>query len=164
MFNIAQPSAEDLITRLLDLILDQNDPERAFVKFADNDQLVLLINNQGGMSALEMGAVADETLTQLESRGIVPVRIFNGPFMGSMNMPGVSISLLNLTNVSAETNIPIDTLLELIDAPHRSSAWPSNANLRPVPKGLQRKRQDQYTEVEEEKKEKVKGGPKIISE
>jgi hypothetical protein len=35
------------------------------VKFKDGDDLVLLVNNQGGMSALEMGAVVDETLTQL---------------------------------------------------------------------------------------------------
>ena len=65
MFNIPQPSGEELITRLLDLILKQDDPERSFVKFKDGDDLVLLVNNQGGMSALEMGAVVDETLTQL---------------------------------------------------------------------------------------------------
>lgn len=53
------------MTRLLDLILKQDDPERSFVKFKDGDDLVLLVNNQGGMSALEMGAVVDETLTQL---------------------------------------------------------------------------------------------------
>jgi len=47
------------------LILKQDDPERSFVKFKDGDDLVLLVNNQGGMSALEMGAVVDETLTQL---------------------------------------------------------------------------------------------------
>jgi dihydroxyacetone kinase len=50
---------------LLDLILNQDDPERAYVKFKDGDELVLLVNNQGGMSSLEMGAVIDETLNQL---------------------------------------------------------------------------------------------------
>jgi hypothetical protein len=65
VFNIPQPSGEELITRLLDLILNQDDPERSFVKFKEGDDLVLLVNNQGGMSALEMGAVVDETLSQL---------------------------------------------------------------------------------------------------
>lgn len=66
MFNVSpQPSASDLIAKMLDLILNQEDPERAFVKFKEGDDLVLLVNNQGGMSALEMGAVVDETLTQL---------------------------------------------------------------------------------------------------
>lgn len=72
MFNIPQPSGEELITRLLDLILKQDDPERSFVKFKDGDDLVLLVNNQGGMSALEMGAVVDETLTQLGTY-IIPI-------------------------------------------------------------------------------------------
>lgn len=65
MFNIPQPTAEEFIAKLLDLILNQEDPERAFVKFAKDDKLVLLVNNMGGMSTLEMGAVVDETLTQL---------------------------------------------------------------------------------------------------
>lgn len=65
MFNIPQPPAEEIITKLLDLILNQEDPERAFVKFKEGDELVLLVHNQGGMSYLEMGAVVDETLIQL---------------------------------------------------------------------------------------------------
>ena len=65
MFNIAQPSGEELIEKMLKLVLDQNDPERSFVKFANGDELVLLINNQGGMSNLELGAAVDETLNQL---------------------------------------------------------------------------------------------------
>jgi dihydroxyacetone kinase len=50
---------------MLDLCLKQDDPERSFVKFKDGDDLALLCNNQGGLSALEMGAVLDETLSQL---------------------------------------------------------------------------------------------------
>ena len=65
VFNIPQPPADEFITKLLDLILNQDDPERAFVTFKDGDELVLLVHNQGGMSYLEMGAVVDETLNQL---------------------------------------------------------------------------------------------------
>ena len=50
---------------MLDLILNQEDPERAFVTFKNDDELVLLVNNQGGMSELELGAIVDEVLTQL---------------------------------------------------------------------------------------------------
>ena len=55
---------------MLDLVLNQDDPERAYVKFKDGDELVLLVHNQGGMSSLEMGAVVDETLNQLGSQCI----------------------------------------------------------------------------------------------
>ena len=50
---------------MLKLICDQNDPERAFVKFDKDDDSVLLINNYGGLSNLELGALAQETLAQL---------------------------------------------------------------------------------------------------
>ncbi|EIW70120.1 hypothetical protein TREMEDRAFT_29967 [Tremella mesenterica DSM 1558] len=164
VFNVAQPSEEEIIKRMLDLILDQDDPERAFVKFKPDDQIVLLINNQGGMSMLEMGAVADETLNQLESRGIIPARIFNGPFMGSMNMPGMSISLLNLTNVSEECGLSIEELLELIDAPHNSPGWPATQNMYPVPDFLaRRKREEHFTEVDAEPRKEVSKGPKLIA-
>jgi dihydroxyacetone kinase len=59
------PSVEDLISQLLTLICDQNDPERAFVKFNETDDTVLLINNYGGLSNLELGALTQETLSQL---------------------------------------------------------------------------------------------------
>ena len=65
VFNIAHPSGEDLIAQMLDLVLKQDDPERSFVEFKKGDEIVLLLNNQGGMSTLEMGAILDETLNQL---------------------------------------------------------------------------------------------------
>jgi dihydroxyacetone kinase len=131
------------------------------------------------MSALEMGAVVDETLSQLgtsplsrlretakvtiESRGITPRRILNGPFMGSMNMPGISLTLLNLTNVSEETSVSTDKLLELLDAPHNTPAWPTTAGVYPLPKELEgRGRKDAWVEVEKEEKVVRKEGNKII--
>ena len=162
MFNIAQPSGEAMITQMLDLILNQEDPERAFVKFKKDDELVLLVNNQGGLSNLEMGAVVNETLDQLEAQGIIPKRVFQGCFMGSMNMPGVSLSLTNLTNISDDTGIATSRLLELIDAPHTSFAWPATQNIYPLPTKLEgRKRQDAFTEVEDEGKHAIPAGPKL---
>jgi dihydroxyacetone kinase len=60
-----QPSSTDLIARMLKLILDKDDAERAFVPFDASDDVVLLVNNMGGMSVLEMYAVVDEALVQL---------------------------------------------------------------------------------------------------
>lgn len=65
---------EDLISQLLSLICDPNDPERAFVKFNKGDDTVLLINNYGGISNLELGALTHETLVQLGKLRIAPVK------------------------------------------------------------------------------------------
>ncbi|WVQ95651.1 dihydroxyacetone kinase [Kwoniella sp. CBS 9459] len=166
VFNIPTPAPEDFIKQLLDLLLKQDDPERSYVKFEKGDELVLLVNNQGGMSALEMGAVVDEVLVQLESRDIIPVRILNGPFMGSMNMPGISLSLLNLNNVAADCPfVNTDRLLELLDAPHNSVAWPATSQIYPLPEGLRgRKREEQFTEVEEEREEIETGGAQLLAD
>jgi len=56
---------EDLIKKCLSLLCDPADAERAFVKFEHDDSVVLVINNYGGISNLELGALTDEILTQL---------------------------------------------------------------------------------------------------
>lgn len=57
---------------MLDLVLNQEDEERSYVKFKHGDEVVLLLNNQGGLSTLEMGAILDETLTQLGQSKTTP--------------------------------------------------------------------------------------------
>lgn len=56
---------EGLIQYCLKLLCDPADEERYFVTFEKGDSTVLVINNYGGMSNLELGALTDETLTQL---------------------------------------------------------------------------------------------------
>jgi dihydroxyacetone kinase len=80
-----------------------------------------------------------------------------------MNMPGISLTLLNLTNVSEETSIPVDQLLDMLDAPHNSPAWPTTQNMYPVPKELaSRKRQDAWVDVAKEEKPPRKESKKIL--
>lgn len=83
--------------------------------------------------------------------------------MGSMNMPGISLSLLNLTNVAQEcSGISTAQLIDLIDAPHNSAAWPATQNFYPLAKGMEGKsRHDRFTEVEQEEKKVETGGPKL---
>jgi dihydroxyacetone kinase len=59
------PPVEDLIDHCLKLLCDQNDRERAFVQFKPDEIIVLLVNNYGGLSNLELGALTHETISQL---------------------------------------------------------------------------------------------------
>ena len=59
------PSIEDLIAQLLKFVCDPSDPERGYVNFGKDDDVVLLINNYGGLSNLELGALTQEVLDQL---------------------------------------------------------------------------------------------------
>ncbi|KAK7959331.1 uncharacterized protein PG986_004185 [Apiospora aurea] len=120
------PPVEDLVSHCLKLLCDPNDPERSFVEFHDNDAVVLLINNYGGVSNLELGALTDETILQLgRTWNIKPARILSGSFETSLNGPGFSISLCNLTNAANEVSAPAEELLDLLDMKTDAVHWPN---------------------------------------
>jgi dihydroxyacetone kinase len=120
------PSVEDLIERCLKLLCDESDAERAFVKFERDDEIGLLVNNYGGLSVLELHALADEIQMQLSSRwNIKPCRTLFGAFETSLNAPGFSISLCNLTAAARQANQPVATLVQHFDSTTTAVSWPN---------------------------------------
>lgn len=108
-----------LVGKMLSQLLDQKDSDRAFLNVNSNE-VVLLINNLGGVSVLELGGITAEVVTQLEKDyGIRPVRILSGTYMTSLNGLGFSISLLNVVN----TDIGGPSMIQLLDAPCEATGW-----------------------------------------
>lgn len=109
----------ELVSKMITQLLDQEDKDRAFVKVNSNE-VVLMVNNLGGVSVLEMGGITAEVVSQLdEKHGIRPVRILSGTYMTSLNGLGFSISLLNVVN----TDIGGPSMIELLDAPSEVVGW-----------------------------------------
>ncbi|KAH8826708.1 Dak1 domain-containing protein [Flagelloscypha sp. PMI_526] len=157
-----QPDHTELISLMLKYILDKDDPERSFVPFNAGDEVVLLVNNMGGLSVQELYGVVDETLSQLEKVGIVPARVFSGTFFGSLNAPGFSLSLLNISLVT-ESISSISELLELVDAPHNAAAWPAHPHYPISDKVANRPRAARVIDIPAEEKVLHHGGPKIFT-
>lgn len=111
-----------LVKIMLGQMLDQSDKDRAYVKVEKTDETILLINNFGGVSNLELGAIINEVVIQLENNyGLKPRRIVQGTLFGSLDGPGFIVSILKL----ADTGLgPGKSLLELIDAPANAIGWP----------------------------------------
>ena len=108
-----------LVKTMLKYMLDQSDKDRAFLQLSKGDDTVLLINNLGGVSPLEMGGITAEVVNQLEeSYGIKPKRLLSGTFMTSLNGLGFSISLLKLADSGVSSS-----LLDLLDAPAEATGW-----------------------------------------
>ncbi|KAH7033365.1 Dak1 domain-containing protein [Microdochium trichocladiopsis] len=108
-----------LVKKMLAQLLDQNDKDRAFVNVNSNE-VVLLVNNLGGVSVLELGGITTEVVKQLGSGwGISPVRILSGTYMTSLNGLGFSISLLNVVN----TDIGGPSMIQLLDYPCEATGW-----------------------------------------
>ncbi|RFU27276.1 hypothetical protein B7463_g9065, partial [Scytalidium lignicola] len=109
----------DMVKKMLEQLLDQSDKDRGFLKVNSNE-VVLMVNNLGAVSVLELGGITAEVVAQLEkSYNIKPVRILSGTYMTSLNGLGFSISLLNVVN----TNLGGPTLLQLLDAPSEVTGW-----------------------------------------
>lgn len=58
---------------------------------------------------------------------ISPVRIYTGIFETSLNGPGFSVTLGNLTGIATTMEIPVDEIIAMLDAPTTAPAWPKNA-------------------------------------
>jgi dihydroxyacetone kinase len=121
------PSVPDLIASLLPLLLSQEDKERAFVPFAGNDDVILVVNNLGGISNLEL-SYATEVATNIlkEKYNISPARTITGAFITALNGPGFSLTLLNASRARAAVEGHPD-ILGLFDAPARASGWNQHA-------------------------------------
>ncbi|CAK4031204.1 Dihydroxyacetone kinase 1 [Lecanosticta acicola] len=121
------PPVEDLVGDMLQYCLDPHDADRAFVAFEPDDVVCLLINNFGGMSNLEIDALTTVTRRVLaRDWNITPRRVYAQCFETSLNAPGWSISLLNVSGIERETKTTVTTLLHLLDLDTKAPAWPKN--------------------------------------
>ncbi|KAK9476113.1 Dak1 domain-containing protein [Lipomyces japonicus] len=120
------PPIDDLTSELLKYLLDQTDLDRAFVPFnADADEIVLLVNNLGGISTLELRAITQVAITILKRDwNITPTRVLAGTFITSLNAPAFSLTLFNASNTAAQAGLPVAQVLELFDAPTDALCWP----------------------------------------
>lgn len=111
---------KELVGKMLKQLLDTSDEDRGFLNVNSNE-VVLLVNNLGGVSPLEMGGIVTEVVMQLGEKpyGIKPVRILSGTYMTSLNGLGFSISLLNVVN----TDIGGPGMIELLDYPCEATGW-----------------------------------------
>jgi dihydroxyacetone kinase len=70
---------------MLSYITNTSDTERAFLPFKHDgkDRVVLLVNNLGGVSELELGLITQQALAVLEEQKITVDRVNAGSFMVS---------------------------------------------------------------------------------
>ncbi|KAL8683856.1 MAG: hypothetical protein Q9224_001148 [Gallowayella concinna] len=110
-----------LVKTMLAQLLDQHDEDRAYVKIEKGDDTVLLVNNYGGTSNLELSGVVTEIVGQLgQDYGLKPRRVISGTFFGSLNGPGFIISVLRLADNGLGAG---KSMLELLDAPAEATGW-----------------------------------------
>ncbi|XP_062614751.1 triokinase/FMN cyclase-like [Saccostrea cucullata] len=106
-------SAKEVVTMMLDHMT--NPKTSTHINLKKGDKVACMINNLGGTSVLEMSIIAREAIQQLESRGVAVERAYCGSLMTSLEMAGVSITLLHLD----------DTIRHCLDAKTTAPGWPA---------------------------------------
>jgi dihydroxyacetone kinase len=104
--------ADQLTETLLSAILQ-------YEKFSK--QVAVMVNNLGATTAMELAIVARHAVSFLENKGFTVERIFAGTFLSSLDMAGISISVLGLN----------DERLRWLDASTTAPAWPNVPKQRP---------------------------------
>ena len=77
------PPTDQLVDQLITMIISAEDSDRAFVPFlgGNKDRVVVLVNNLGGLSELELGSISGEVARQLKTKGLLVERLISGTFM-----------------------------------------------------------------------------------
>ncbi len=106
--------ADKLVDELLSQILSTQ-------RLRGGERVAVLINNLGATTAMELAIAGRRVLSRLESRGLEVERLYSGTFVSSLDMAGISISLLRVD----------DERLHWLDAPTLAPAWPNPPKRRP---------------------------------
>ncbi|PPQ64770.1 hypothetical protein CVT24_007856 [Panaeolus cyanescens] len=126
------PKLSDLVHQLLDFLTSTTDPDHSFVPFREKgNKVVLLVNNLGGTSELELGGIVAETKKQLDARGITTCRVLAGTYMTSLNMAGFSITLL-LLPFEDESTPNVSQILSLLDDRPEVPGWKWSSPSQPA--------------------------------
>ncbi|KAM8897268.1 triokinase/FMN cyclase isoform 2-T4 [Spinachia spinachia] len=111
-------SADEVVKTMIDHMTDPGGQSHLPLK--PGDSVVVCVNNLGALSCLEMAVVTGAAIACLEGRGVVVARVMSGSFMTSLEMAGVSLSLMR---ADQET-------LRLFDARTSAPAWPNLSSAR----------------------------------
>ncbi|KAK1449569.1 dihydroxyacetone kinase [Colletotrichum melonis] len=123
----SQPDINSLIKNMLDNLLG-DDQERNYISSrpcAGDHDVVLQINNLGGLSPLELLAITNLVIAQLDdSYQLKPTRVYCGTLLSALDCPGFSITLLSLPKIETFSS----QILSWLDSATDAFGWPSKVS------------------------------------
>jgi dihydroxyacetone kinase len=90
-------------------------------RFGDEKRVAVMVNNLGATTEMELAIVTRHAMSFLESERFTVERIYAGTFLSSLDMAGISISVLGVN----------DERLRWLDAATTAPAWPNAMKQRP---------------------------------
>ncbi|KAL9649257.1 hypothetical protein ABK040_004278 [Willaertia magna] len=140
--NVANKLTKEMIEKLINYLpssltlLDSNTTNKKKKKHC-----VLMVNNLGSTTLLELNTIVKECICQLEEQDIVIERIIVGTLMTALEMHGVSLTLFYL----GENNEEKDFWLNLLDMETDSPYFPKSILSSLISNHTNRNEQDVYS-------------------
>ncbi|CAI7848841.1 unnamed protein product [Closterium sp. NIES-53] len=93
-----------------------NNPETGYMPLKLGSRVALMVNSLGATPAMEVMIAAGKAVAQLQvEHGLAVERVYAGHFMTSLDMSGLSLSVLKVD----------DQVLQRLDSPTLAPAWPN---------------------------------------
>ncbi|XP_068117596.1 triokinase/FMN cyclase [Hyperolius riggenbachi] len=105
-------SSDEVVQIMIDHMTRKDSQSK--VDLQSGDSIVIIVNNLGGLSCLELQIVAGSVVHLLEGRGLRIERAMTGCFMTALEMSGVSLTIMKTT----------PEILQLFDRDTSAPAWP----------------------------------------
>ena len=106
--------ADRLVETLLTEILKHS-------SIGQQKRVAVMVNNLGATTEMELAIVGRHAVPFLESKGLIVERIYAGTFLSSLDMAGISLSVLGVD----------DERLRALDSATSAPAWPNAAKEKP---------------------------------
>ena len=90
-------------------------------KLGEQKRVAVMVNNLGATTEMELAIIARHVVPVLERAGYIIERLYAGTFLSSLDMAGISISILGLN----------DDRLRWLDRDTTAPAWPNVPKHRP---------------------------------
>ncbi|XP_055053504.1 triokinase/FMN cyclase [Misgurnus anguillicaudatus] len=105
--------ANEVVKTMISHMTDSSN--KSHLPLKSGDSVVLCVNNLGALSCLEIAVVTRAAVHFLEECGVLVVRVMSGSFMTSLEMAGMSLTLMKVD----------EEILRLFDAKTTAPAWPN---------------------------------------
>nr|PNR58111.1 hypothetical protein PHYPA_005106 [Physcomitrium patens] len=104
---------DSVVAHILKQILSQ---ETNYVPIKPGSRVVLMVNSLGATPMMELMIAAGKAVAQLQiEHGLTVKRVYTGSFMTSLDMAGMSLSVLKVD----------DYILDALDSATQAPAWPA---------------------------------------
>lgn len=123
------PEPAKLVARMIDLITNTSDEDRAFIPFPDGatpekpHRVVLAMNSLGSTSDVVLAVFAELAKEELEKKNCIVERVLLGPLVTSLKMSGVGITVWRLPGDEETSPLKREKALDLWDGNVDVVAW-----------------------------------------